>query len=348
MQVIRHYTNVAPEARGAVVTLGNFDGVHRGHQAVVARTAALADEMGVPLGVMIFEPHPREYFRPNTPPFQVTSFHAKARLLERLGVDFLFVIAFDAALASKTPQEFVMDVLVNGLGVSHIVVGYDFAFGKGRAGDVGVLGWMGAMEGFGLTVVEPIVRPGEGGESGKVFSSTLIRERIRAGNMRGAADILGHWWAVEGHVRRGDQRGRTIGFPTLNVGLGRLITPAHGVYAVWVEIAQAGSDPDGTSRAPLVLPGVANVGLRPTFDKNELLLEIHLLNFSGDLYGRQIRCSFIDFIRPERKFDGLESLKTQIAQDAARAREILAEPTARLDAFAEGLDAITGPSKARE
>src|SRR5262249_31931228 len=150
------------------------------------------------------------------PPFQLTTFHAKARLLERLGVDYLYVIGFDASVAAKSPQDFVIDVLVKGVGVSHLVVGYDFAFGKNRTGDVSVLGWMGTMEGFGLTVVEPIVRPGEGRANGEVFSSTLIRERIHAGNMRGAADLLGHWWAIEGHVRHGDRRGRTIGFPTLN------------------------------------------------------------------------------------------------------------------------------------
>lgn len=342
MQVIRHYRDIAGDARGAVVAIGNFDGVHRGHQAVVARAASLADEMGVPLGVLVFEPHPREYFNAKAPTFRLTSFHSKARLLERLGVDILYALTFDAAMAKMSAPDFVLDVLVKGLGALHVVVGYDFAFGRNRAGDVGVLGWMGLMEGFGLTVVEPIVRPGEEGVQGQVFSSTLIREHIQAGRMRAAADLLGHWWSVEGHVKRGDQRGRTIGFPTINVGLEDYILPAFGVYAVWVELPAV---PDGAGvRHPTGLyPGVANVGRRPTFDKTDVLLEVHLLGFSGDLYGRPVRVSFVEHLRPERKFDALASLKAQIEADSRAAASLLADPERGLDVFAMGLDAIVGP-----
>lgn len=342
MQVIRHYRDVASELRGAVVALGNFDGVHRGHQVVVARAAALADELGVPLGVVIFEPHPREFFAPEAAPFRLTSFHSKARLLERLGVDILYVLAFDQAMAAKSAQDFVLDVLVRGLGVLHVVVGYDFAFGRGRAGNVGVLGWMGLMEGFGLTVVEPIIRPGEDGQRGQVFSSTLIRAHIQAGRMREAADLLGHWWSIDGHVKRGDQRGRTLGFPTINVDLGNAIRPALGVYAVWVEIQVP--VPGEARSLTRLYPGVANVGRRPTFEKVDELLEAHLFGFEGDLYGRPVRVSFVDFLRPERKFDGLASLKGQIEADSADARARLARPELALNAFAEGLDAIVGPA----
>lgn len=340
MQVIRHYANISADARGAVVAIGNFDGIHRGHQAVVSRAASLADEMGVPLGVVIFEPHPREYFNPRGPDFRLTSFHSKARLLERLGVDTLYVLNFDTVMANKTAPDFVLDVLVHGLGVLHVVVGYDFTFGRGRSGDVAVLSWMGLMEGFGVTVVEPVVRPRTEESAGEIFSSSRIRDHIRAGEMREAARLLGHWWSVEGHVRRGEGRGRGLGFPTVNLDLGRYLKPALGIYAVWVEVQEAA--PGGGERIQRVYPGAAYFGAKPTFGEAEVLLEVHLLDATADLYGRQMRVSFIDFIRPDEKFADAERLKAQMTDDCARARAILCAPSAQLDAFAEGLDAVGG------
>ncbi len=341
MQVIRHLTNLPAEARGGVVAIGNFDGIHRGHQAVVARAAALADEMGVPLGVILFEPYPREFFNPNAPHFRVTSFHSKARLLERLGVDLLYVLNFDRALANKPAPDFVLDVLVKNLGVLHVVVGYDFQFGRGRSGDVNVLSWIGLMEGFGVTIVEPVLRPGEGQNAGQIFSSTRIREHIVAGRMREAADLLGHWWSVDGHVQRGIQRGRMLGFPTINIELGKLIAPALGIYAVWVEIQDVDERQGGARRlVRTVHRGCAYVSKRPRAGKDEILLEVHLLDFAGDLYGRQVRVSFVDFIRADASIADTAELKARIGNDCAAAHRLLAEPWAALDVFAPGLDAV--------
>lgn len=339
MQVVRYYSHVPEALRGAVVALGNFDGVHRGHQAVIGQAAALADEMGVPLGVIVFEPYPREVFNPEAPAFRLTSFHSKARIFERLGVEILYVLTFDAAMAKKTAPDFVYEVLVEGLGILHLVVGYDFAFGRGRSGDASVLRWMGLMEGFGLTVVEPVIRPAEGERKAEVFSSTRIREHIAAGQMREAAEQLGHWWSIEGHVRRGDQRGRTMGFPTANIDISQYIRPALGIYAVWVEVLP----PPGARDAPQAHPGVAYFGKRPTFQKEEeVLLEVFLFDFDGDLYGRQLRVSFIQMLRGEVAFAGAEALKAQMTKDAALARHILSEERSGLGAYELGLDAIPG------
>jgi riboflavin kinase/FMN adenylyltransferase len=347
MQVVRHYTRVSEELRGAVVALGNFDGVHRGHQAVIGQAASLADEMGVPLGAIVFEPYPREYFNPGGPPFRLTSFHSKARMLERLGVEILYVLSFDAAMAGKTAPEFVHDVLIKGLGILHLVVGYDFHFGRGRSGDAQVLRWMGLMEGFGLTVVEAVMRITEGAAPDEIFSSSRIREHIVAGRMREAAEQLGHWWSIEGHVRRGDQIGRTLGFPTANIDIRNNLTPAQGIYAVWVEILPAPGA--GTApRAAEVYPGVAYFGRRPTFDKDEVRLEVFLFDFKGDLYGRQLRVSFIELIRGDWAFPDAAALTAQMVKDAAAAREILALPRAQLGTYELGLDTIGGSPRRRQ
>ena len=316
MQIIRHYEQVPPGLRGAVYALGNFDGVHLGHRQVIGKAAAIAREMGVPLGVLVSEPHPQQFFFPDKPFFRLTPFRAKARLLEGLGVDALAALPFDEKMSQKLAPEFVLDVLVNGLHAVHVVAGYDFRFGKGRGGDAAALSYMGEMEGFGVSIVEEVQ------DGGVTYSSTRIRELLAEGDPRGAAKLLGHWWSVETHIQQGDQRGRTIGFPTANLPLEDHVEPALGVYAVKVEIE------DGPHKG--VYGGVANVGRRPTFDKEDVLLEAHIFDFEGDIYGAHAAVSFIEFIRPERKFDGLYSLKAQIAKDSEKAREILAAlPSAR-------------------
>lgn len=316
MQIIRHYEQVPPGLRGAVYALGNFDGVHLGHQQVIGKAAAIAREMGVPLGVLVFEPHPQQFFFPDKPFFRLTPFRAKARLLEGLGVDALAALPFDEKMSQKLAPEFVLDVLVNGLHAVHVVAGYDFRFGKGRGGDAAALSYMGEMEGFGVSIVEEVQ------DGGVTYSSTRIRELLAEGDPRGAAKLLGHWWSVETHIQQGDQRGRTIGFPTANLPLEDHVEPALGVYAVKVEIE------DGPHKG--VYGGVANVGRRPTFDKEDVLLEAHIFDFEGDIYGAHAAVSFIEYIRSERKFDGLDSLKAQIAKDSEKAREILAAlPSAR-------------------
>ncbi len=310
MDILRHYSPVPRPLQGGVYALGNFDGVHRGHQMVIGEAARVARELGVPLGVLVFEPHPRQFFFPNEPFFRLTPFRAKARLLEKLGVEILAALPFDASMAKKLAPEFVLDVLVNGLKASHVVAGYDFRFGKGRAGDASVLAYMGGEEGFGVSIVDEVKHEGE------PFSSTRIREKLANGDPRGAAELLGHWWTVETHVMTGDQRGRTIGFPTANLALGEHVQPALGVYAVRVEIEE------GPHKG--FYDGVANFGKRPTFDKKDVILEVHLFNFAGDIYDHHISVSFIDYLRPEQKFDGLDSLKAQIAKDSDKARALLA------------------------
>jgi riboflavin kinase/FMN adenylyltransferase len=302
MQIFRHHDNLPEEVRGATVAIGNFDGVHRGHQALIAR----AKSLGGPLGVLIFEPHPQEFFRPDAPRFRLTPFRAKARLLEKSGVDLLFALHFDAAFAALSADAFVETVLVQGLGVSRVIVGADFQFGRGRTGNVDMLRQRGRACGFDVVTFDLV---GEGADA--KISSTRIREALRAGQPDVAATMLGHPWTVEGRVERGDQRGRTIGFPTANVSLEGYLEPALGVYAVRVELGGRQYD------------GVANFGRRPTFDKKDVLLEVHIFGFEGDLYGQPIVVSFEAFLRPELKFSGLDALKAQIARDSQAAREKL-------------------------
>ena len=302
MQIFRHYEQVPESARGATVAIGNFDGVHKGHQALLQHARAL----GGKLGVLVFEPHPQEFFRPDTPRFRLTPFRAKARLLEQHGVSLLFALHFDADFASLSADEFITRVLVQGLGVRHVIVGEDFCFGKGRKGNLALLQQRGAELGFDVTTFELV---GEGGAS--KISSTSIREALRDGKPDVAAALLGHPWTVEGRVEGGDRRGRTIGFPTANVSLEGYLEPALGVYAVRVEV---GGRKYG---------GVANFGRRPTFDKKDVLLEVHIFDFEGDIYGQPIVVSFISFLRPEMKFPGLDALKAQIAKDSETARALL-------------------------
>lgn len=310
MRIIRHYKDVPDAARGAVVAIGNFDGVHRGHQAVIGQARDLAQAMGAPLAVLVFEPHPRQFFAPDAPFFRLSSFRAKVALLAEQGVDIVYALPFDGHMASLTAPEFVSDVLVGGLGAVHIAVGYDFCFGKGRAGDITALQYMGEMEGFGVSVV---TAQGEG--DGEVFSSTRVREALSEGRVEDAARLLGRPWFIEGRVLDGDKRGRTIGFPTANVQLDGVVTPKFGVYAVEVEIE------DGPYKG--AYQGVANLGKRPTFNKEDVLLEVNLFDFEGDIYGAHLRISLMGFIRPEQKFDGLDALKAQIAADAETARGLL-------------------------
>jgi len=310
MRIFRHDT-VGTAERGAVVAIGNFDGVHLGHQAVIGEAGRIARAGGLPHAVLTFEPHPRRVFRPADPPFRLTPFRAKSRHLEALGVDLLFTLHFDLAFAQKSAADFVEGVLVRNLGVRHAVVGYDFVFGHQRGGTPALLQARGAELGFGVTVVEPIAARG-----GAVYSSTRIRELLGTGKPREAAALLGRFWEIEGRVERGEARGRTIGFPTANLTLEDYLRPAAGVYAV-----RAGIEEQGRVHWH---DAVANFGTRPTVGGTDLRLEVHLFDFAGDLYGRHLRVELVDYLRPEQKFSGLDALKAQIAADARRAREILA------------------------
>ena len=300
--VFDQWSRVPAAWQGGVVALGNFDGVHRGHQALLARAAS----MGAPLVALTFEPHPRRFFVPDTGPFRLTLPPAKERLLAEYGVQAVLAQSFDAEFAALAAEAFVDDVLLKGLGARHVVCGYDFTFGARRGGNVEKLREMGQARGLGVTVLDPVMREGE------IYSSTRIREALRAGMTREAAELLGHAWEIEGAVEQGDQRGRTIGFPTANVALGEHLRPRFGVYAVRALVEGEWKN------------AVANLGKRPTVGKLQENFEVHLFDFAGDLYGRTIRAQLVDFIRPEMKFAGLDALKAQIAADGQAARAILA------------------------
>ncbi|HEY2110947.1 MAG TPA: bifunctional riboflavin kinase/FAD synthetase, partial [Dongiaceae bacterium] len=290
---------------------GNFDGLHLGHQKVIGEALRLAAELDAPCGVLTFEPHPRAYFQPDKPAFRLTPFRIKLRQLDAIGVDYLYLLSFDRAMAERSPESFIVEVLGQGLEPIHLVVGYDFVFGKGRSGNAAMLGDLGRAAGFAVTSV-----PAAADSECVVYSSTKVRERLAAGDPLGAARVLGRPWEIEWRVESGDKRGRLLGFPTANVAIGGYLQPALGVYAV-----KAGID---EGRGTRWLDGVANLGRRPTVGGTRVQLETHLFDFAGDLYGRHLRVALIDFIRPERKFDGLEALKAQIAADSAEARARLA------------------------
>ena len=307
MRTFHGYDRLGPEQRGAVVALGNFDGVHLGHRAVLDIARRLAEDEGAKLGVALFEPHPRRYFAPEARAFRLMSPARRDATLDALGVAQLHILEFDAAMAQMTPEIFVQTVLADGLGIGGIVTGSDFRFGAGRAGSTVELAQLCTARGIRSSFAELT-----GNGSDKV-SSTRIRKAIHDGNMQAAAELLGARWAVDGVVVQGNQRGRTIGFPTANIDMGDYVRPAYGVYAVLVGI-------DGE---PAVRPAVANIGKRPTVDGVTEVLEVHLLDFEGDLYGRELAVEFHDHLRAEHRFDGLDALKAQIALDAARARDVL-------------------------
>ena len=311
MRIFRHFNRLPAEARGAVIAVGNFDGVHRGHQAVIGEAGRVAHTAGRPWAVMTFEPHPRNVFKPDTAPFRLTPLRVKAREIAALGVDHLVVLRFNRAFSQMPAEAFVHDVIVRGLSAHHVVCGYDFAFGHGRTGTPEFLLHMGKSEGFGFTCV-PQLKDGEG----EGFSSTRARACLVNGDPSGATHVLGRPFEIEGRVVVGDRRGRTIGFPTVNVRLGAFLRPATGVYATRIGIEEEGKT--------VWHDGVANLGYRPTFAGADIGLEAHIFDFSGDLYGRRVRVALVDHLRPEKKFDGLDDLKRQIAEDSQQARRILA------------------------
>ena len=313
MRIVRHWQSTPADARGAVVAIGNFDGVHLGHRAVIEEGRGIARALGAPLAVLTFEPHPRQVLAPPDGPFRLTPFRLKARHLARLGVDILYVARFDRAFAARPAASFVADVVAAGIGAHHVVVGHDFAFGRGRTGTVALLAEVGARCGVGVTSIEAA------GTGSEVHSASRARRLLAAGEVAALPRVLGRFWEIDGHVIAGDRRGRTIGFPTANLRCAGILHPARGVYALW---AQPGGD-DGRWFA-----AVANLGRRPTFDKTEDLLEVHLFDYAGTLYGRRLRAAFVDRVRPEQRFDGIESLKAQIARDCDAARAILAHTSA--------------------
>ena len=296
--------------RGGIVALGNFDGFHSGHQAVVGRAVALARDRGVPAIVATFDPHPVRYFKPDVPPFRLTSLDQRAALFAAAGADAMLVFRFDAALAAVTAEAFVTDWLVARAGASGVVTGEDYTFGKGRGGSIAVLHALGAANGLSVETVAPVAAPI--GSGGGIVSSSRIRAALQAGDCATACALMTRPFAVRGVVQHGDKVGRTIGYPTANLDMGDYLRPRYGIYACRGRLS------DGR-----LLNGAANLGVRPTFAPPKELLEPYFFDFAGDLYGATIEVELHAFIRPEAKFDNLGALQAQMAKDCDVARDLL-------------------------
>ncbi|GLQ21554.1 bifunctional riboflavin kinase/FAD synthetase [Algimonas porphyrae] len=312
MRSFNRYTDLPKGVRGAVIALGNFDGLHRGHQAVIAQLRKIAADHDAPAAIGLFRPHPYRFFKPDAPPFRLMSAGLREGILAELGIDLLFELPFDDRLRDMDDEDFVDTVLHQGLGVRHVVVGEDYGFGRNRCGDVQSLKRLGAERNIGVTTIAPV---GLHDRYGK-YGSTEIRKALQQGDVFHAQHMLSRPWMVDGIVSEGQKRGRTIGFPTANLDFGDLVRPKFGVYAVECHIA-------GESEWR---PAVANTGTRPTVDGEEARLEVHIFDFDRDIYGQRLMVRFRSFIRDEQKFDSFEDLKQQIVRDANGARAIFGMP----------------------
>lgn len=306
MQRLFHDQPIPEELRGAIIALGNFDGFHLGHQAVVGRAVQCGAHERRPVIVATFDPHPVRHFRPDTPPFRLTTLDQRERMFAHAGADAMLVFRFGAGLAGTTAEEFVSGLLAGHLGAAGVVTGEDFTFGKGRGGNVQVLRELGAKHGIEAETVAPVLL------DGTRISSGRVREALQAGDPGTATRLLSRPFAIEGEVIDGDKRGRELGWPTANLELGNYLRPAYGIYAVRVQLD------DDSEHA-----GVASLGVRPTFDPPRELLEAALFDFDGDLYGRTIEVALHHYLRPEMKFDSIEALKVQMDKDAEEARRLL-------------------------
>jgi riboflavin kinase/FMN adenylyltransferase len=306
MLVIEGYGDVPEAARHGVLAIGNFDGVHRGHQALIGRAVAEAERLGAPAGALVFEPHPRAFFQPDRPLFRLSPLPRKLHLLEALGLGMTAVLKFDSALAALSAEDFIRNVLVDGFAVRHIVVGYDFHFGKGRLGSPTVLAAAGAELNFGVTVVAPV------GVGDTAYSSSRIRDALTTGRVADAARELGHRWRVAGEVVGGAKRGTGLGFPTANVRMPPGTVLGHGIYAVRVHVGSGGYG------------GAAYYGSRPTFDNGAPVLEVFLFDFDDDLYGQTIEVEFVAFVRGDMKFESGGALAQQMERDCEAARAEIA------------------------
>jgi riboflavin kinase/FMN adenylyltransferase len=304
MELVRGLYNLRGDHHGCVATIGNFDGVHRGHQAVIEQCARKAAELGLPVTLITFEPQPGEYFNPRSAPARLTRLREKIRALGQCGVARILCLPFNAHLAGLEPETFIREILVNGLGVKYLVVGDDFRFGKDRAGNFSLLQQAGVRHGFEVASMHTYCLGGDR------VSSTRVRDALICGDLATAATLLGRPYAMSGRVAHGDKRGRTIGFPTANVFLHRATSPLSGVFAVNME---------GVAAAPVA--GVANVGIRPTVGGTRALLEVHLFDFDRDIYGEHVQVSFLKKIREERHFESFEALREQIRLDAREAAD---------------------------
>ncbi len=304
-----HREPVPESLRGAIIALGNFDGFHLGHQAVVGAAVDWARAEGRPAIVATFDPHPMRLFKPDTPPFRLTTLDQREELFAGAGADAMLVFHFDHELAATTAEDFVGVLLAKHLGAAGVVTGIDFTFGRGRSGDVAALAELGEQYGVEARAVSPVA------QDGAIASSSRIREALQSGDCETATALLTRPFAIRGMVQHGDKLGRTIGYPTANLALGSYLRPSYGIYAISARL------PDGR-----VVMGAANIGVRPQFDPPKELLEPHFFDFSGDLYGQEIEVAFHHFLRGEEKFESLEALTAQIAADCVKARALLGSP----------------------
>ena len=309
MRTIRGWRGLEAGDRGACVAFGSFDGVHRGHERVIRLAREAAARLGAPLGVVSFEPHPWRWFHPDDPPFLLTTPAQQARRFEALGVGRSYILPFDRHLAGLSAEAFAEEALADGLGIRHIVVGFDASFGRGRTGDGDLLQALGERLGFGVTIAPPVAD-----DAGVKLSSTAARRALQAGDPETAAQILGRPFAIEGVVQEGRRLGRTLGFPTANVALGEYVRPRLGIYATRTRL------PDGR-----FLPGASSIGENPTVGAVEARLEVHLLDFDEDIYGQTIETELIAFLRPEQAFDSVELMVRQMGADVEQARRLLAQ-----------------------
>jgi riboflavin kinase/FMN adenylyltransferase len=310
MQILRHFENIPASLTGATVVIGNFDGVHRGHQAVIGRATEIARSASTPLIAMTFEPHPRRYFLPDGDPFRLTPFRTKVSQIDALGVDAMLVVRFNRKFSQFSGEEFINRVLLVGLQAKSVVVGYDFTFGRDRGGDINMLAARAATDGFAFETVDPVASADD-----VIYSSTAIRNHLAAGKPGHAAALLGRPFEIAGRVAHGDKIGRTIGFRTANVLLADYLKPAFGIYAVRVGIE--------AENEITWYDAVANLGTRPTVGGTKPVLEPHIFDFNEDIYEQRIRVAFIEYIRPEVHYDTMEEMTRQIENDCEVARRIL-------------------------
>jgi len=308
VKTLQTYSDLSDDDKGAVIALGNFDGLHRGHQAVIAEAKSIADDLGAPLGIGLFRPHPYRFFKADAPPFRLMSAEVRAEIMPTLGVERLYEIPFDNDLREMDDTEFVERVLHQGLGIKHVVVGEDYGFGKNRCGNVESLIRLCKERGIGVTPMKPV---GLHKLYGK-YGSTEIRKALKQGDVFHAAHMLSRPWIVDGIVQKGQQLGRTLGFPTANIPLGDLVVPKLGIYCV--ETRLPGED--------IWQPSIASLGTRPTVGGEGVLLETFIFDFNQDIYGQHIQVRFRSFIRGEEKFDGLDALTAQMKKDEAGARAL--------------------------
>ncbi len=305
MEIFNDISNIAAHAKGAVIAIGNFDGVHRGHQALIRAAEKIANDQGLKFGVLTFEPHPRKLFQPDLPPARITSHNIKAKRLKTENVDFLYSLEFNWDFASQSAEDFIQKILKDGLDAAHIIVGHDFCFGQLRKGSADTI----RDAGIDVTIVDPV-----NDEKGDIISSSRIREKIRKGLIDEGNELLGWDWEVQGKVFRGDRRGHELGYPTANILLGDTLHPAYGIYACLVQI-------EGESEW---LPAATNIGIRPMFEVKEGQIEAHILNFPDrDIYDRTLRVKPVERLRGEAKFNSLDDLIIQMEKDCAQALKLL-------------------------